>query len=188
MKSKKQKALVSLNKDHDLYFLVAVSPYTGKIIRILLPTPDKEKALSEISKFYPDYKLTEEYEDLLRELTKIYHGEDTKLELELLELNSADPKSPIKTEFMENVLLETCKIPLGKVGTYKSLAQKLNTHAYRAVGTALARNPFPLIIPCHRIIRSDYTIGNYGGGTKMKKKLLIREGIKIKDNKVVNMK
>jgi O-6-methylguanine DNA methyltransferase len=49
--------------------------------------------------------------------------------------------------------------------------------AARAVGTALARNPFPLIIPCHRVVRSDGMLGGFGGGLKMKKALLEMEGV-----------
>jgi methylated-DNA-[protein]-cysteine S-methyltransferase len=51
--------------------------------------------------------------------------------------------------------------------------------AARAVGTALARNPFPVIIPCHRAIRGDGTLGGFGGGLKMKRALLEMEGVRF---------
>ncbi len=72
------------------------------------------------------------------------------------------------------------KIPKGEVRTYKEVAESLNSKAWRAVGSAMARNPFPLIIPCHRVVKSNLTLGNYGGGVEMKKKLLKNEGVKIK--------
>jgi methylated-DNA-[protein]-cysteine S-methyltransferase len=188
MESIKQKVKVSIYHSHELFFLVAISPSNNKILKIMLPHADKKQALKEISQYYPSYEISSEYENIAREVAKLYYGEESKLELEQLELNRENQKSPIKTVFMRNVLLETCKIPTGKFETYKSLAQKLNTRAYRAVGTALSRNPFPLIIPCHRVLRSDNTIGEYGGGSEMKKELLKREGVKIKGNKVVNKK
>ncbi|MGB8233684.1 MAG: MGMT family protein, partial [Methanobacterium sp.] len=57
----------------------------------------------------------------------------------------------------------------------------INCHAYRAVGTAIGKNPFPIVIPCHRVIRSDGKIGGFRGGTQMKVEILKNEGIKIDD-------
>ncbi|MCX7994791.1 MAG: methylated-DNA--[protein]-cysteine S-methyltransferase [candidate division WOR-3 bacterium] len=80
----------------------------------------------------------------------------------------------------KRVLLVTSRIPRGKVETYGSIARKLKIpKGARAVGQALARNPFPIIIPCHRVIRSDGTIGGFGGGTELKRKLLSMEGVEI---------
>jgi methylated-DNA-[protein]-cysteine S-methyltransferase len=80
--------------------------------------------------------------------------------------------------FQQRVLRMEHRIPRGMVSTYGRLAKKLgNPGAARAVGTALARNPFPLIIPCHRAVRSDSSLGGYAGGLGMKKRLLQFEGI-----------
>ena len=82
------------------------------------------------------------------------------------------------SEFQENVLLTEHSIPRGHVSTYQHIAKRLgNPGSSRAVGNALANNPFPIIIPCHRTIRSDGTPGGYQGGTNMKRKLLSMEGI-----------
>ena len=83
------------------------------------------------------------------------------------------------------------KIPQGKVSSYKSLAEKLNTRAYQAVGQALKRNPFSPKVPCHRVVSSSGFIGGFKGKTSGKEiqekiKLLEREGIKIKNNKIEN--
>ncbi len=88
--------------------------------------------------------------------------------------------------FSEKVLHLTKKIPKGKITTYKIIAEKLNTKAYRAVGTALHNNKKPIIIPCHRVVNSTGFIGGYGGGVRKKIKLLEKEGIKIKNKKIKN--
>ena len=76
------------------------------------------------------------------------------------------------------------KVPEGKVTTYKSIAKKLNTEAYRAVGNAMNKNPNPIRVPCHRVIKSNGKLGGYARGIKQKIKLLKQEGIKIKNNKI----
>jgi methylated-DNA-[protein]-cysteine S-methyltransferase len=82
--------------------------------------------------------------------------------------------------FQQRVLRLEFQIPRGKVSTYGALAGRLgHPRAARAVGTALARNPFPIIIPCHRAIRADRTLGGYGGGLKMKRALLEMEGVQF---------
>jgi len=78
------------------------------------------------------------------------------------------------------------KIPSGKVVTYKQLANKLNTKAYRAVGNAMAKNPNPIIVPCHRVIKSNGSVGDYILGVKRKINLLKNEGLTIKDSQVAN--
>ena len=87
-----------------------------------------------------------------------------------------------------DVILEVAKIPYGNVSTYKEIAKLLDSHAYRAVGTAIGKNPFPILIPCHRVIRSDGKIGDFRGGTPMKVEILKNEGIKIDDLKLLDFK
>jgi len=86
--------------------------------------------------------------------------------------------------FTEKVLKLTKRIPKGKVTTYKIIAEKLNTKAYRAVGTALHKNKRPIIIPCHRVVNSNRFVGNYGKGIQKKIELLKKENIKIKNKKI----
>ncbi len=86
-------------------------------------------------------------------------------------------------DFQRRVLLETIRIPRGNVTSYGSLAKRISAPgAARAVGSALAGNPFPIIIPCHRVVRSDGYVGQFGGGTEVKKALLRLEGVEI-DNR-----
>ena len=83
------------------------------------------------------------------------------------------------------------KIPEGKISTYREIGKKLNTKAYRAVGQALKRNPYAPNVPCHRVVSSSGKIGGFKGKTSGKEiqekiKLLEKEGIKIKNNKIVD--
>jgi methylated-DNA-[protein]-cysteine S-methyltransferase len=79
--------------------------------------------------------------------------------------------------FQEKVLRATYSIPYGETLTYGEVAAEAgNPRAFRAAGTALGRNPIPLIVPCHRVTRSGGDPGNYGGGPEMKKSLLKLEG------------
>jgi len=80
------------------------------------------------------------------------------------------------TLFAAKVYMAVLSIPLGQVRSYKWVAQKAGSaQACRAVGQVLKRNPYPLIIPCHRVIRSDKKIGGYVFGLKQKKFLLALE-------------
>ncbi len=71
-------------------------------------------------------------------------------------------------------------IPKGMISTYAEIAKSLNSKAYRAVGNAMANNPHPISVPCHRIIRSDGSLGGYALGINKKIQLLKKEGIIIK--------
>jgi len=76
----------------------------------------------------------------------------------------------------EAVLREAAKIPLGEVRSYRQIAEKTgNPRAGRFVGNTMAKNPFPLLIPCHRVIRSDGGLGGFGGGIALKQALLDAE-------------
>ena len=82
------------------------------------------------------------------------------------------------TAFQIRVLLAEYEIPRGWVSTYGRIARKLGIPGgSRAVGNALAANPFPLLIPCHRAVRSTGKLGGYQGGLAMKKTLLEMEGV-----------
>jgi methylated-DNA-[protein]-cysteine S-methyltransferase len=84
------------------------------------------------------------------------------------------------SEFQRRVLVAEHAIPRGRVSTYGLIAARLGKpSASRAVGRALATNPFPIIVPCHRAIRSDGTLGGYQGGLAMKRALLELEGVAV---------
>ena len=76
------------------------------------------------------------------------------------------------------------KVPKGKVTTYKAIAKKLKSKAYRAVGNAMNKNPHAPKVPCHRVVNSSGSLGGYAHGIKKKISLLKKEGIVIKNNKI----
>ncbi len=78
------------------------------------------------------------------------------------------------------------KVPKGKVTTYQAIAHALGSKAYRAVGTTMAKNPNPINVPCHRVVKSSGEIGNYAFGIERKIALLQQEGIVIENGKVDN--
>jgi len=86
------------------------------------------------------------------------------------------------TPFSQAVLRKTLEIPRGQVRPYGWIAREIgHPAAVRAVGTALANNPIPYFIPCHRVIRTDGVIGNYGGGgPEAKAQILSLEGVQLK--------
>ena len=84
----------------------------------------------------------------------------------------------------ERVYQALCRVPAGKVATYKSLAVACGTRAYRAVGQILHRNPNAPKVPCHRIVASDGTLGGYAGGLPKKIALLEAEGVVIVDQRI----
>jgi methylated-DNA-[protein]-cysteine S-methyltransferase len=84
------------------------------------------------------------------------------------------------SSFQERVLRAEYAIPRGSVSTYGRIARHLRApRAPRAVGRALATNPFPIVIPCHRAVRSDGSLGGYRGGVPMKRALLEMEGVTV---------
>ena len=85
------------------------------------------------------------------------------------------------SEFQDRVLKFVAMVPKGKVTTYKELARAVgNPRAYRAVANAVARNPQPIKIPCHRVVRSNGEIGGYRLGVRRKIMLLVSEGIEVR--------
>jgi len=180
-KKSKNPIIISTHKNMNLYFAVGYSEI-GKIIRIALPQKNEESVISEISKYYPEFLVSDQYSNTAKILSDIYHGKNVDVKLEILDFK----ESTINTSFEMDVILEVAKIPYGNLRTYKEIAKTLNTQAYRAVGTAIGKNPFPLLIPCHRVIRSDGKIGDFQGGTSMKMEILKNEGIKIHNLKIIN--
>ncbi len=82
------------------------------------------------------------------------------------------------TELQQHVWNELMKLRKGEIISYEELAKRVGTKAVRAVATAVGKNPIPVIIPCHRIVRKDGSIGKYSmGGSEIKKALLALEGV-----------
>jgi len=76
------------------------------------------------------------------------------------------------------------QIPKGRVTTYKEIANALGTKAYRAVGNAMNKNPNPIEVPCHRVVKTDGSLGGYAYGSNKKIALLESEGLSVQNNKI----
>ena len=79
------------------------------------------------------------------------------------------------------------QVPKGKVTTYRELANAVGLkNGQRIIVMIIKKNPFPVIVPCHRVVKSDGKIGGYAYGKNVKSKMLTNEGIKIKDGEIID--
>ncbi|MEE8595900.1 MAG: methylated-DNA--[protein]-cysteine S-methyltransferase, partial [Gemmatimonadota bacterium] len=108
--------------------------------------------------------------DVEREVTEYFRGERTEFDM--------DVDLGVLGEFERGVLEElTEAIRFGQVIPYSELAKRIGKpKAARAVGTAVGANPVPIVVPCHRVVRLDGSLGGYGGGIEYKERLLEIEG------------
>jgi methylated-DNA-[protein]-cysteine S-methyltransferase len=89
-----------------------------------------------------------------------------------------EPLDPtIGTEFQQRVWAITRAIPRGQTRSYGQVAHQAGSCAARAVGQAMARNPWPVIVPCHRVVGSDGSLTGFGGGLEMKRRMLEMEEV-----------
>ncbi len=80
------------------------------------------------------------------------------------------------------------EVPKGKITTYGELAKAVGLkNGQRAVGKIMNKNPYPVIIPCHRVVKSDGKVGGYAYGEEIKSDMLTREGIVIKRGKILDL-
>ena len=87
----------------------------------------------------------------------------------------------------EKVYKKLLQVPSGKITTYGELSRLVGLkNGQRIIGHIMKKNPFPVIVPCHRVIKSNGSIGGYTFGIERKKNMLKKEGIHIKKNKIVN--
>ncbi|MGE3270067.1 MAG: methylated-DNA--[protein]-cysteine S-methyltransferase [Chloroflexota bacterium] len=108
--------------------------------------------------------------ELLAAISRHLDGAPADLDLDLHTLS----------EFERAVLLKALEIPRGEVRPYGWIAREIGRPgAVRAVGSALNKNPIPLLIPCHRVVRSDGQIGEYAFGSEMKRAILASEGLDL---------
>jgi len=86
-------------------------------------------------------------------------------------------------EFRDRCYKILKQVPRGRITTYKAIANRIGSKAYRAVGTAMSKNPFK-DVPCHRVVNSDGRVGGFARGRKEKIRLLRKEGVKIMNGKI----
>ncbi|BDZ69783.1 methylated-DNA--[protein]-cysteine S-methyltransferase [Methanobacterium petrolearium] len=155
----------------------SISNDSPRIYHILLSKPEVD-AEDQAFNIYPNLQVSssEEIERVATAIKSFLEGEDIIFSLENVALEQC-------SSFQTFVLLAEYQIPRGSISTYQFIARHLGVEkGARAVGNALATNPFPIIIPCHRAIRSDGTIGGFQGGIGMKRALLEAEEINFDSN------
>ncbi len=109
-------------------------------------------------------------DDVRRELDEYFAGRRDRFDLPV-------DLGLVRTDFARRVLEATARIPFGRTATYAGVAGGAgNPAAVRAAGTALGRNPIPIVVPCHRVLRSGGGLGGYTGGVERKQLLLGLEG------------
>lgn len=112
-------------------------------------------------------KITDEIYNIRTQINEYLLGKRMKFDIDYIITGSA---------FEKQILQYIATIPYGKTISYKNVAINCGyPKAYRAVGTVLRKNKLPLIIPCHRVIKSDGSIGEYNGGKSIKSKLISLE-------------
>lgn len=141
-----------------------------QLYRLYLPRKSENLLTQDIQKdFSPDQRHHPNIDLLVDQLKLYFKGHPIDPPWEWLAWQNL-------TALQIQTLKQTAQIPYGTVCTYGELAQKIGRpKAARFVGSCMARNPFPIIIPCHRVIRSDGRIGCFGGGPELKQKLLALE-------------
>ena len=87
----------------------------------------------------------------------------------------------------QRVYKKLLQVPTGCVVTYGELSKAVGLHnGQRLVGQIMKKNPFPVIVPCHRVVKSDGSIGGYAFGENIKKNMLLNEGVETRRNKIMN--
>ncbi len=158
---------------------VGAAAHAGRLVRTTLPRPMRDEALRDL----PAEVSFDETEALLlrlaEDLCHYFGGEEVDLTGYPVDLRGQPP-------FLRRALMVARRIHYGEVRSYAWLAEAAgNPAAARAAGGAMSRNPLPLVIPCHRVVRADGTLGGFGGGARMKRDLLELEGIRVVRGRVV---
>jgi methylated-DNA-[protein]-cysteine S-methyltransferase len=143
------------------------------VLRVMLPNDEPERVLEQISTEVTPrvLELPARLDRERRELDEYFHGRREAFDLEL-------DWRLIPAGFYRKVLRAAArKLPFGVTASYGEVAAWAGSpRAYRAAGTALASNPIPIVVPCHRVLRAGGELGQYGGGPEMKAWLLRLEG------------
>ena len=145
-----------------------------KVQRVFLPTP-QAAARDSLELMFPGARLhaCPALIELGEQVQRFLAGDAVRFDLSIVALDRC-------SEFQRSVLLAEHQIPRGWVSTYGRIARRLGVPGgARAVGGALSHNPFPIIVPCHRAIRSDGHLGGFQGGLEMKVALLRLEGVAV---------
>lgn len=150
--------------------LLAATP--RGLVRVGLPSQDAEQVLGELAARVSPRVLEapNRLDDVRRELDRYFAGDLHDFDLPL--------DWRLASGFRGKVQHAIARIPYGQTRTYAEMARRAgNERAVRAAGTACGTNPIPIVVPCHRVLRSGGGLGGYGGGLAMKEALLQMEGV-----------
>ena len=147
--------------------LTGIAGTTKGLLRIILKLPSESNFKNYLKKSYASDCIADSsfFENVIKQLNLYFDGQLKKFTCKL-DLTWG-------TSFQQTVWRQLYAIPYGKTHSYRTLAQAIgHPQASRAVGNANGKNPLPLIIPCHRVIRENGALGGYTGGLSIKKFLL----------------
>jgi methylated-DNA-[protein]-cysteine S-methyltransferase len=150
--------------------LLATTP--RGLVRVGLPNQDADELLVDLATRVSPRVLEApaQLDEARRELDLYFEGKLTDFDLPL--------DWQLSKDFRRKVLRAIARIPYGQTRSYTQMATSAgNERAVRAAGTACGTNPIPLVVPCHRVLRSGGALGGYGGGVPMKEGLLRLEGV-----------
>lgn len=135
---------------------------------------DQKDGQSWVIKNFPKANLQERalYTSYQKDLDCYFRGQ---------KIDFAWPLFFVGTDFQKQVWSEIRKIPHGQFTTYKKIAESLQTKAFQAIGQAVGANPISLIVPCHRVLGTNW-FGGYGGGLTLKRLLLELENVTLAPN------
>lgn len=151
--------------------LLAATP--RGLVKLSLPGHDPELALEDLAMRISPRVLEApaRLDEARRELDLYFEGKLTEFDLPL--------DWQLSRDFRRRALRAIDRIPYGRTRSYTEIARSAgNERAVRAAGTACGANPIPIVVPCHRVLRTGGALGGYGGGLPMKEALLELEGIR----------
>ena len=146
--------------------LVAATP--RGLVRVSFPRERRDDVLAELAERLSPRVLESpgRLDEVRRELDEYFQGDRQAFDLTL-------DWSLTSSQFRRRVLERTARIPYGGTASYRDVASAAgNERAVRAAGTALGANPIPIVVPCHRVLRTGGALGGYGGGPDAKRYLL----------------
>ena len=142
------------------------------LVRVSFPNEDHDWVVDDLAARVSPRVLEApaRLDDVRRQLDEYFDGRRHRFDLTL--------DWSLTTGFRRRVLRTTARIPYGSVSTYQQVATRAgNARAARAAGSALGSNPMPIVVPCHRVLRTGGGLGGFGGGLDVKARLLELEGV-----------
>ncbi|MBA4391512.1 MAG: methylated-DNA--[protein]-cysteine S-methyltransferase [Syntrophus sp. (in: bacteria)] len=151
--------------------IISVVSKNGSIISLDIRPENTYEAKKRLSTLYPEGRQSDKpFRKIQLLLDRYLKGRKVEFDIDI-DISGESP-------FTQKVLLELRKIPYGQLRSYLSIGKQLGyAMAARAVGQAVKRNPIPIIIPCHRVIREDGSLGGFSLGIEIKKRLLVLEDV-----------